>query len=162
MFISTHYYYPHDHKWEHGGALEKVMHGLGMFDRKDALSTEGFKNSGADWLNLYKPFINNGKTIVSSPHKVFGPETNDMVLLLRKRGVSKVILAGMSANLCTEEHMREFMEQGFEVKVVSDGTAAAQTPGIDGYAAAMANFRMIANAVRTTEETIKQINDEIK
>ncbi len=162
VFISPHYYYPHDHKWEHGGALEKAMHGLGMFDRKDALSTEGFENSGADWLNLYKPFINNGKTIVSSPHKVFGPETNDMVLQLRKRGVSKVILAGMSANLCTEAHMREFMEQGFEVQVVSDGTAAAQIPGIDGYAAAMANFRMIANAVRTTEETIKQINDEIK
>jgi nicotinamidase-related amidase len=162
VFVSPHYYYPHDHKWEHGGALEKAMHSMGMFDRKGALSTEGFENSGADWLNVYKPYINNGKTIVTSPHKVFGPETNDMVLQLRKRGISKIILAGMSANLCTESHMREFMEQGFEVQVVSDGTAAAQLPGLDGYAAAMTNFRMIANAVSTTEETIKQINAEIK
>lgn len=162
VFVSPHYYYPHDHKAIHGGALEKAMHAMGMFDRKDALSTEGFEGSGADWLERYKPYINNGKTIVASPHKVYGPETNDIILQLRKRGISKVILAGMSANLCTEAHMREFMEQGFEVQIVSDGTAAAQIPGIDGYAAAMTNFRMISNAVRTTEQTIAQINDEIK
>jgi nicotinamidase-related amidase len=161
VFVSPHYYYPLDHKWEHGGALEKAMHGMGMFDRKDALSTDGFEDSGADWLALYKPYINNGKTVVSSPHKVYGPETNDMILQLRKRGIDKIILAGMSANLCTESHMREFMEQGFEVQVVSDATAAAQMPGLDGYQAAMVNFRMIANALRTTEQTVKQIKDEL-
>jgi nicotinamidase-related amidase len=161
VFVSPHYYFPHDHQWEHGGALEKAMHGMGMFDRKGALTTEGFDESGADWLDIYKPYINNGKTVVTSPHKMYGPESNDMVLQLRKRGISKIILAGMSANLCTESHMREFMEQGFEVQIVSDGTAAAVLPGLDGYAAAMVNFRMIANAVRTTEETIKQINVEL-
>ncbi len=161
VFVSPHYYYPHDHQWEHGGALEKAMHGMGMFDRKDALSTEGFEGSGADWLAQYKPYINNGTTVVTSPHKVYGPETNDMVLQLRKAGIDKIILAGMSANLCTEAHMREFMEQGFEVHVVSDATAAAQLPGMDGYQAAMVNVRMIANAVRTTEETLKQIKDEL-
>ena len=161
VFVSPHYYFPHDHQWKHGGALEKAMHSMGMFDRKGALTTEGFNNSGADWLERYKPYINNGKTVVSSPHKVYGPESNDMVLQLRKRGISKIILAGMSANLCTESHMREFMEQGFEVQIVSDATAAAVLPGLDGYAAAMVNFRMIANAVRTTEETIKQINLEL-
>lgn len=161
VFVSPHYYFPHDHQWEHGGALEVAMHKMGMFDRKDALSTEGFEGSGADWLARYKPYINNGKTIISSPHKVYGPETNDMILQLRKRGIDKIILAGMSANLCTESHMREFMEQGFEVQVVSDATAAAQLPGMDGYKAAMVNFRMIANAVRTTEETVKQLNKEL-
>ncbi|EPJ45263.1 MAG: isochorismatase [Osedax symbiont Rs2] len=161
VFVSPHYYFPHDHQWKHEGALEKAMHAMGMFDRKGALTTEGFNNSGADWLERYKPYINNGKTVVSSPHKVYGPESNDMILQLRKRGISKIILAGMSANLCTESHMREFMEQGFEVQIVSDATAAAVLPGLDGYAAAMVNFRMIANAVRTTEETIKQINLEL-
>lgn len=161
VFVSPHYYYPHDHKWEHGGALEKAMHNMGMFDRKDALSVEGFEGSGADWLAQYKPYINNGKTVVTSPHKVFGPETNDLILQLRKVGIDKVILAGMSANLCTESHMRELMEQGFEVQVVSDATAAAQLPGLDGYAAAMVNVRMIANSVRTTEQTVKQINKEL-
>ena len=161
VFVSPHYYYPHDHQWQHEGALEKAMHSMGMFDRKGALTTEGFEDSGADWLARYKPYINNGKTVVTSPHKVFGPETNDMILQLRKQGIDKIILAGMSANLCTEAHLREFMEQGFEVQVVSDATAAAQLPGMDGYQAAMINFRMIANAVRSTDETIKQINREL-
>jgi len=161
VFVSPHYYFPLDHNWEHGGALEKAMHSMGMFDRKGALTTEGFEDSGADWLAIYKPYINNGRTVVSSPHKVYGPESNDLILQLRKRGIEKIILAGMSANLCTESHMREFMEQGFEVQVVSDATAAAQMPGVDGYQAAMVNFRMIANAVRTTEQTVKQINTEL-
>ena len=161
VFVSPHYYYPHDHKWEHEGALEQAMHSMGMFDRTDQLSTEGFKDSGADWLKQYKPYINNGKTVVTNPHKVFGPESNDMVLQLRKRGISKIILAGMSANLCTESHLREFMEQGFEVHVVSDATAAAQLPGLDGYKAALTNFRMIANSVKTTDQTIKQIQNQL-
>jgi nicotinamidase-related amidase len=88
---------------------------------------------------------------------VFGPETNYLVLQLRKRGVTKVILAGMSANLCTESHMRELVEQGFEVMVVSDATAAAQLPGLDGYAAAMANFRMIASHVADTKSVLDMI-----
>jgi nicotinamidase-related amidase len=152
VFISPHYYYPHDHGWKFEGALEKLMHNIGMFDRKGPLNVEGFEGSGADWLERYKPYINDGKTIVTSPHKVYGPETNDLVLQLRKQGIDKVILGGMSANLCTESHMRELMEQGFEVAVVSDATAAAQVEDGDGYAAALVNFRYIANTVWTTKQ----------
>lgn len=150
VFISPHYYYPHDHRWRTEGALEALMHSIGMFDRKDALSLEGFDGSGADWLARYKPYIEDGHTVVTSPHKVYGPESNDLVLQLRKAGIDKVVLAGMSANLCTESHMRELIEQGFEVLVVSDATAAAQLPDWDGYAAALTNFRMIANHVAPT------------
>jgi len=46
----------------------------------------------------------------------------------------------------------EVVEQGFEVAVVKDATAAAQLPGLDGYAAALTNFQMMANAVLTTAE----------
>ena len=152
VFISPHYYYPHDHGWKFEGALEKLMHNIGMFDRKGPLNVDGFENSGADWLERYKPYINDGKTIVTSPHKVYGPETNDLVLQLRKQGIDKVILGGMSANLCTESHMRELMEQGFEVAVVSDATAAAQVEEGDGYAAALVNFRYIANTVWTAKQ----------
>lgn len=157
VFVSPHYYYPADHGWKAEGALEALMHKLGMFDRKDALSLDGFEGSGADWLERYKPYIQDGKTIVTSPHKVYGPETNDLVLQLRKRGISRVVLAGMSANLCTESHMRELMEQGFEVAVVKDATAAAQVPDGDGYAAAVTNFRFIANTVWTTDEAVERL-----
>jgi len=152
VFISPHYYYPTDHEWQFGGAVETMMHAVNMFDRNGALTTEGLAGSGADWLERYKPLIEDGKTIVASPHKVYGPETNDLVLQLRKRGIDKVILGGMSANLCTESHLRELLEQGFEVAVVTDATAAAQTPDIDGYAAALTNFRFLANATWTTAE----------
>ncbi len=155
VFVSPHYYYPSDHGWKFAGTLEKAMHDIHMFDRKDALSLEDFTGSGADFLERYKPYIQDGKTIVTSPHKVYGPETNDLVLQLRKRGIDKVILGGMSANLCTESHLRELIEQGFEVAVVKDATAAAVTPELgDGYAAAMTNFGFIANAVITTEEAV--------
>jgi nicotinamidase-related amidase len=157
VFISPHYYFPTDHGWHFEGALEKLMHNIGMFDRKGALNLEGFEGSGADWLERYKPLINDGKTIVSSPHKVYGPETNDLVLQLRKRGIDKIILGGMSANLCTESHMRELMEQGFEVAVVTDATAAARVAEGDGYQAALVNFRYIASTVWTTEEATAAI-----
>ena len=105
-------------------------------------------------------FIEDGSTVVVSPHKVYGPESNDLVLQLRKRGVDKVILAGMSANLCVESHMRELLEQGFEVAVVKDATAAAKLPEGDGYQAALVNFRYMANTVWTTAETIDAIRQK--
>jgi len=108
-----------------------------MFHREGPLTQDGFEGSGADWLEQYKPEINNGKTIVVSPHKVYGPSNNDLILQLRKRQIKKVILIGMSANLCVESHLREFLERGFEVAVVADATAAAVLPDADGYAAAL-------------------------
>ncbi len=57
LFISPHYYYPTDHGWKFAGALEVLMHDMGMFDRVDPLSLEGFEGSGADWLEQYKKDI---------------------------------------------------------------------------------------------------------
>ena len=76
---------------------------------------------------------------------------------MRKRGIDKVILAGISANLCVEAHLREFLEQGFEVAVAKDATAAAKVEEGDGYEAAMTNFRFMANAVWTTDEVVDTI-----
>ncbi len=158
VFISPHYYFPTDHGWKFEGALETVMHSIGMFDRAGPLDLDGFDGSGADWLDVYKPYIEDGDTVVVSPHKVFGPQNNDLALQFRKRGIGRVILAGMSANLCVEAHMRDLLERGFEVAVIKDATAAAQIPDLDGYAAAVVNFRMIANTVCTTEEAVEAMN----
>jgi nicotinamidase-related amidase len=158
VFVSPHYYYPTDHGWQFGGALEVLMHEIGMFDRVSPLSLEGFEGSGADWLPRYKKYIEDGETVVTSPHKVYGPETNDLALQLRKRGIDKVILAGMSANLCTESHLRELLEQGFEVAVVKDATAAAKIPELNGYESAVTNFRFMANAVWDTDQAVAAIS----
>jgi nicotinamidase-related amidase len=156
VYVSPHYYYPTDDGWKFGGAVETMMHGIHMFSRDGALSLDGFQGSGADWLEQYKPYLNDGKTIVSSPHKVYGPDSNDLVLQLRKRGIEKVVLAGMSANLCVESHLRALLEAGFEVVVVSDATAAAIVPddGLDGYKAALTNFRFLASDVWKTEDAL--------
>ena len=159
VFISPHYYYPSDHGWKFEGTLEALMHNIGMFDRKDQLSLDGFEGSGADWLDRYKKYIEHGSTVVASPNKVYGPQSNDIILQLRKRNLGKVILAGMSANLCVESHMRELLEQGFEVAVVKDATAAAKLPEGDGYQAAVINFRYMANTVWTTTEAVNVIKE---
>ena len=156
VFISPHYLYPYDQRWQFGGAVEHMMLDDKEFYRPDPLSLDGFAGSGADWLERYKPFIEDGKTVVVSPHKVWGPQTNDLVLQLRKRGIGKIILAGMLANLCVESHLRELLEQGFEVAVVKDATAGPRHPEIgDGYQAAIINYGFLANAVWTTEDAVK-------
>lgn len=158
VFVSPHYYYPHDHQWKFEGALERLMHDISMFDRQGPLNLDQFQGSGADWLEQYKQYIEDGETIVTSPHKVFGPETNDLVLQLRKRGISKVLLAGMSANLCVESHLRELLELGFEVGVVWDATAAAILPELNGMEAARTNFRMLSSESMDTAEAVHRIN----
>ena len=155
VFVSPHYYFPQDHTWAFGGAVEKMMHAITMFDRAGPLSLDKFSGSGADWVAPLKPYLEAEGVTVASPHKVYGPESNDLSLQLRKHGIDKVILAGMSANLCVEAHMRELVEQGFEVAVVKDATAGAQLPGGDFYQAALLNFRMIASSVPTTAEIIE-------
>ena len=156
VFISPHYLYPHDQAWRFGGAAEKGMLQDKEFYRPDPLGREGFAGSGADWLDRYKPFIEDGKTVVVGPHKVWGPQTNDLVLQLRKRRIDKVILAGMLANLCVESHLRELLEQGFEIAVVKDATAGPRHPEVgDGYAAALINYGFLANAVLTTADAVK-------
>lgn len=156
VFISPHYYYPTDYDWKFVGTLEQMMLGVKEFTRSGPLTLDGFVGSGADWLDRYKPFIEDGKTIVVSPHKVYGPQSNDLVLQLRKRNISKVILLGMLANLCVEAHLRDLLEQGFEVLVVKDATAAPRHPELgDGYKAALINFGYVSNAVLSTEDVVK-------
>lgn len=158
VFISPHYYYKHDHSWQFEGALETLMHKINMFDRGDQLNKEGFEGSGADFLEPYKKYIEKGFVTVVGPHKIYGPEQNDLSLQLRKQKIDKVILAGMSGNLCVESHLRELLEDGFEVSVVGDATASAIVPGYDGNAAAQTNFRFIASHVYTTQELKEELN----
>lgn len=157
-YVSPHYYFPTDKSWQFGGTIETLMHEINMFDRTGQLTMDGFAGSGADWLDRLEKYIEDGETIVTSPHKVMGPESNDLSLQLRKRGIDKVVLAGMSANLCVEAHMRELVENGFDLTVVKDATAAANHPDLgDGYAAALVNFAFIASQVLTTDEAVSAL-----
>jgi hypothetical protein len=41
--VSPHYYYPTDHGWRFEGALEKLMHKIGMFDRQGRPDDRGLR-----------------------------------------------------------------------------------------------------------------------
>jgi nicotinamidase-related amidase len=156
VFISPHYFFPTDYSWKFNGPLETDEAKNKMFARSGRLSLDGFSRSGADWLERFKAYIDDGKTVVVSPHRVFGPQTNDLVLQLRKRRISKVILGGMLANMCVESHLRDLLEQGFEVAVAKDATAAPRHPEWGyGYTAALINFAFLAHAVLTTDDVLK-------
>lgn len=157
VVISPHHYYPEDHQWHFGASGEHFMHDSGMFARKHPYDLEGFEGSGSDFMPQYKPYIYDGKTIIASPHKIFGPETNDVILQLRKQNVTQILLAGMAANLCVESHLREFIEQGFEVIVIKDATAGPRVPEGDGYQAALTNYRIIANDLWLTEKAVQAL-----
>jgi nicotinamidase-related amidase len=158
VFISPHYFYPVDKGWKFNGPLESDEAASGMFARKGVFNLGGLEGSGADWLQRFKQYIEDGKTIVVAPHRVFGPETNDLVLQLRKRRISKIILGGMLANMCVESHLRELLEQGFEVAVVKDATAAPKHPEWGyGYTAALINYAFLAHAVLTTDQAVDLI-----
>lgn len=163
VFISRHYFYPTDSGWKFNGPLESDEFAHKTFARRGALTLEGFRGSGADWLERFKPYIEDGKTVVVSPHKVWGPQTNDLVLQLRKRRISRVILGGMLANICVEAHLRDLLEQGFEVVVARDATAAPRHPEWGyGYTAALINFRFLAHAVLSTDEVVTAMNPSTK
>lgn len=155
IVISPHYFYPSDSQWQFNGPLESDEFATGTFARVGALNLTGFAGSGADWLPELAPFIEGAGTTVASPHKVFGPQTNDLVLQLRKRRCERVVLAGMLANMCVESHLRHLLEEGFEVAVAVDAVAGPRHPVWgDGYQAALVNYRFLAHAVLATAQVI--------
>jgi len=149
-------YTARDNDWGNAGALQRQLLDMKALHRTSLSDPKGFEGSGADFYDRYKPYIYDGKTVVVAPHKMYGPESNDLIYQLRSRNIDTVILGGMVANLCVDSHMRALMENGFKVYVVKDAVAA---PGADAYKAALVNYGMIANGVWTTDEAVKAMTN---
>jgi len=73
---------------------------------------------------------------------------------LRQRGIDTLVLAGMSANLCVDSHLRDAVENGFEVLAVTDATAAA---GEEAPEAALTNYNFIAHETATTDGIVDRL-----
>lgn len=129
-----------DGAWSHPGILQRQLLDMGAL--------QGW---GAEFHARYLPYVNDAATVVVAPHKLYGPESNDLIFQLRSRGIDTVLLAGLVANLCVDSHLRALKENGFRVYVVKDAVAA---PGEEAYRAALLNFGMIANGVLTTGEAL--------
>ena len=67
VFISPHYFYPTDDAWLFNGPLESEEFATKTFSRPGPLDLSGFVGSGADWLEVFKPYINDPTTVVASP-----------------------------------------------------------------------------------------------
>ena len=118
-----------------------------MFDRK----MFDRNSSGSDFHPDLAP---DDATILCAPHKnLSGFHTSDIDIQLRKRDIKTIYLCGMSANLCVESHLRDAEENGYEVIVINDATAA---PGEDAYKAALVNFGFIAHESITAEEALSR------
>jgi len=62
----------------------------------------------------------------------------------------------MLANMCVESHLRELLEQGFDVAVAKDATAAPKYPEWSyGYSAPLISYPHLAHAVWTADEAVK-------
>lgn len=157
---SPHYYYPTDLQWvAPNNAISDYLVNLpaGFVGRKDPVDLEGFHGSGADYPERLKKYLMDGKTANTSPHKGLSCLSNDLIKQLRMRRIEKVIMAGPVGNLCLENHMRDLLEAGFEIAMVRDAIAAGQNEEGDAYQASMVNFRFMANALWTTEDTVKRM-----
>ncbi|MDX3265860.1 isochorismatase family protein [Streptomyces sp. MI02-2A] len=139
------------------GTIASYLAGIDFVRRVDPVSLDGFVGSGADYPEHLKKYLMDGRTANISPHKGMSSDSNDLIKQLRLRRVEKVIMAGPVGNLCLEAHMRDIFEAGFEIAMVRDAVAAGRNEEGDGYQAAMVNYRFIANAVWTTEETVERM-----
>jgi nicotinamidase-related amidase len=141
IFYSPHRFNEQEYvDWGHLNFIDKVMFERRMFD------TAG---KGADFHPELQP---GPTTFVLSPHKALsGFWANDINLQLRQRNIQTIVLAGMSANLCVESHLRDAAENGFDVIVVKDATAGA---GEDATNAAYTNYSFIASEVVATDEAV--------
>ncbi|WP_018257463.1 cysteine hydrolase family protein [Halomicrobium katesii] len=143
-------YSPHEYEdaeyesWEHLNTIDQIMFDTRMFD---------VAGEGADFVPELEPDDN---TFVLSPHKqLSGFWSNDVQIQLRQRGIDTLVLAGMSANLCVESHLRDAVENGFEVLTVTDATAAA---GEEALEAALTNYGFIAHETATTDEVVDRLS----
>ncbi len=144
VFYSTHMYTPKDLKdWKSLNGIDNVM-----FENK--VFVQG--TPGHDFHPELKPDSN---TIVMNPHKALTNFwTGDAVIQLRQYGVETVILYGMSANMCIESHGRDIIENGFDLIILADVTAAA---GDAAYEAALTNFEFLAHEVMTADQVMKRL-----
>ena len=108
------------------------------------------------WGHDYHPELKpDSNTVVMNPHKGLSNFwTGDAALQLRMFGIETIILYGMSANMCVESHARDAIENGFEVIIIADATAAA---GDAAYEAALTNYEFLAHEVVTTDQIVKRL-----
>lgn len=120
-----------------------------MFEKKMFLAGSW----GADFHPELKPAISD---TVLLPHKSCDVFRTDLPEHLKKMGITHLVIAGMTANLCCESTARHAMEDGYDVTMLKDAIGAASIPEYE--TAVHINFPLISNAVIKVDEFLAAIN----
>ena len=81
-----------------------------------------------------------------------GFANTDLDLLLKRHGISKLIVIGLLAHTCVESTVRFAAELGYEATVVKDATASYTEEQM--HATLVTNLPNYANAIVTTDEVV--------
>jgi ureidoacrylate peracid hydrolase len=114
-----------------------------MFEKKMFLAGSW----GADFHPDLQP---QASDIVLLPHKSIDVFETDLPDHLERLGITHLVIAGMTANLCCESTGRHAMEKGYDVTFLSDAIGADSVVAYE--ASIRVNYPLIANAVMTVEE----------
>ncbi len=146
IFYSPHYYSDHEFAlWRRRNVIDKLT-----FDRRK-IRRPGW---GADFHPDLAP---DQRTLILSPHKsCSGFWEVDISIQFRQRGIETIVLAGASANLCMERHLRHAEDRGYVVLTVKD---AATGPCAEEANAAMVNCSLTASQVVTTDQITSRLHE---
>lgn len=127
--------------WRHPGP------GQTLTDR-ESIFAEGMW--GGDWHSELVP--QPGDVVIQQHWGQNGFANTDLDFQLKQRGIEKIIVAGMVANICVEATARCSAELGYHVTLVRDATAAFSPEAM--HAAHEINGPTFAHAILTTDAVI--------
>lgn len=120
-----------------------------MFERKMFLAGSW----GADFHPELQPEPGD---IVLRPHKTCDVFETDLPERLEEKGITKLVIAGMTANMCCESTGRRAVENGYDVTYLRDAIGSENVPSYE--AAIRINFPLFGNAVLTVSEFLAAVD----
>lgn len=119
-----------------------------MFERKMFLAGSW----GADFHPELQPAESD---IILLPHKGTDVFQTDLPEHLERMGITHLVLAGMTANLCCESTGRHAAEAGFDVIFLYDAIGSESIPSYE--AAVNLNYPLIGNAVLKVDQFLEAL-----
>ncbi len=95
-------------------------------------------------------------TVLLTPRTGPSPAHTDWVDQIQELGVDTVVIGGMIANLCVEEHVRDGTQRGLNVVVIEDAIATMDS---ETHAATLRTFGLLATAVIDSKTVIETMTD---
>ena len=133
-----------DAKWQRRSGINRIM-----FERKMFLAGSW----GADFHPELRP---SSRDIVLRPHKGTDVFETDLPEHLTRLGITHLVIAGMTANLCCESTGRHATEHGYDVTFVTDAIGAENMAAYE--ASVRVNYPLISNGVMKVDELLESLD----